>query len=80
MLLYLNVAAHLNDLFNLIARHTLLPLLAKTLIEKINKKVAELQVTKGLEICLEAYYSFFLQQVACYASMLCILRWNNYTK
>ena len=46
MYLYLNVAAHLNDLFNLIAKQPLLPLLARILKEK-TKKVTELQVNKG---------------------------------
>lgn len=47
MYLYLNVAIHLNDLLNLFAKQSLLPLLAKALKGKINqKKVAELQVIK----------------------------------
>ena len=46
MYLYLNVAAHLNDLLNLFARQPLLPLLARILKETMSqKKVAELQVT-----------------------------------
>ena len=36
MYLYLNVAAYLNDLLNLFARQSLLPLLARTLKENID--------------------------------------------
>ena len=80
MYLYLNVAAHLNDLLNLFARQPLLPLLARILKEKI-KKVAEFQVTKGTrdlfgrllylsatnDIDLESVFSFpILPEPACF--------------
>ena len=38
MYLYLNVAAHLNDLLNLFARQPLLPLLARILKETMSQK------------------------------------------
>ena len=45
MYLCLNVAAHLNGLFNLFTKQPLLPLLARIL--KKNKEAVELQVIKG---------------------------------
>ena len=78
----LNVAAHLIDLLNLFTRQPLLPFLAGILKEKINKKVAELKVTKDTRhlfgrllylsatnrIYLESVFSFLiLPKPACFA-------------
>ena len=78
--MYLNVAAHLNDLFNLFTKQPLLPLLARIL--KKNKETVELQVTKGTRdlfgkllfcsetnsIDLEIVFSFrILPEPACFA-------------
>ena len=64
MYLYVNVAAHLNDLLNLFTRQPLLPLLARILKEKINhKREQNSKSPRVQEICLEGY-SIFVQQMA----------------
>ena len=73
MYLYLNVAAYLNDLWNLFPRKTL-PLLARILKEKINQKkwqnskpwLLYLSAKSGMD--LERVFSFpILPEPACFA-------------
>ena len=84
MYLYLNVAAHLNDLLHLFARQPLLPLLARKVAElkviKVTRdllaRLLYLSATNGID--LERVFSFLiLPEPACFAYLDGTIRQNN---